>query len=479
MFDQVFDCQQEKALQLMLQGKNLFISGRAGTGKSEIIREVMRQKKEDGIEPVLLAPTGIAAENIGGLTIHRFFGFPIRLITEQDLYHLSKTKIEKLQAVQTIIIDEISMVSSNVFWAMDFILKNATEQWHLPFGGKQVIVIGDFAQLPPVIPSDKVMEFMLRIYGGSHAFQTSEWENACFNVVELLTQYRQHDPLFQKILNIIRCNGGGDFNIVQDALNILNSKCAKPYNIFNKSISLCTVNKLADQINERKLSKLQTRSTVFKAYLNGVYSEEKRPTKIDLEIKLQSKVMILANEPMAQADGYANGDIGIVVNFKNEENEKWVEVKLKRNNRTVTIFPFAWQEYTYDTVKTSYKPALISKIAGEFVQIPLKPAYAGTIHKFQGKTLDEAHLQLGGHCFASGQLYVALSRLSSMEGLTINRNLTIADVLVNPDVIDFYDEMDDRYGFGSFVRSCMSFDPHDSYAVHSLSSVSNEITIPI
>ena len=470
------DYQQKRALDLILSGMNSYVSGKAGTGKSTLIRNfIVEHQLRNEIETVLLAPTGVAAQNINGVTIHKFFKFPITLITEENIYRLSPEQNKKMKSIRTILIDEISMVNANLFWAMDFALKNATENFHMPFGGVQIIVVGDFAQLPPIISSTPLKEFMLNKHHGTFAFQTNEWKEACFNTVELTNQHRQDYQEFANILDVIRCAGNHDLSLLEQALNVLNSRCLSTLHTENNSTALCAYNRDADFINSRELEKLVSPGTTFIAYEQGQFSENQRPAEKNLTIKIGAKVMIRVNEILVEK-GYINGDTGTVIDFENTLDSQWVEILLDRTDQVITVFMHKWQEYEYELNGSR----LIKKVVAEFFQIPLQLAYGISIHKAQGKTLSKARLELGeGNCFAPGQLYVALSRLKSMDGLSFNRPLRVSDILISQDVVDFYDAIERKYGFGGFPRSCMRFDSSDSYGMYSPGPCGNEIVTPV
>lgn len=458
------DYLQERALQVMLSGENVFVGGNGGTGKSVLIKSFMA-RHECG-NTALLGPTGIAALQVGGSTIHSFFKFPPTPISEEIIYQMGESTKLKLTAVQTLVIDEISMVSSNLFWAMDFALKKATGKWHSPFGGKQIILVGDFAQLPPVIPQRDIQNFMLVKHGGIYAFQTLEWDKANLHFVELSQSHRQTDLEFQNVLDVIRSQACGDITMLNTALSLINSHCLAPVESKRSNgITLCARNKKAELINNIKLAALRTRKTAFMADVRGAFAMEERPTNTELQIKIGAKVMFLANELMREESAkYVNGDLGTVVDFTNTLENKEVSVKIERTGRIVRIMQHSWQAFEYEVSQGQDGPILQRKIVGEFIQIPLKLAYAVTIHKAQGATIERGRLQLGdGYCFAPGMLYVALSRFRSFESFTLDRLLMIGDVRTDGDVFDFYNNLDLQYGYGSMRRSFMRFSKLDAY----------------
>ena len=303
------DDEQEYALNTMLNGRNVCLSGKAGTGKTTVIREF---EKRCNREIVLLAPTGLAATNICGSTIHRFFGFPIGVLTLEKLQQmeLSEQRIEMLRVVDTIVLDEVSMVRSDVFVAMDKILRyvNRTD---LPFGGKQLILVGDFAQLPPVIGKEEIKEFLATEFGGSFCWQTKAWNAANFEKIFLTKIYRQNEQEFLNIVNAIRANTN---QASSRALDSLNKNCyigGTPRT--QDAIRLCCTKREAQIINEQAIGKLPAPGVIYPAECIGNFPDDELPVSKMLLVKKGARMLVVANKP--NDDGtyeYINGDFGTV-----------------------------------------------------------------------------------------------------------------------------------------------------------------------
>lgn len=440
--------EQEAALDAMISGMNIFLTGEAGTGKSTIVKEFNRRCSKNC---VFLAPTGIAAVNIGGSTIHSFLRLAPGLMSEDSIGSISNKKhLELIRSVDVLIIDEISMVRSDLFWAVDYRLRQVSQGRNkkLPFGGKQVILVGDFYQLPPVIKSEEEELFIKNNYGGEFAFQTEVWERGNFKCFYLKTIHRQNnDNLFISILNHIRHN----ILEVRDLTDPETKEQLTAKEILNKyadikrplevtPVCLCTTNRETNIINALASEKSDAESRTFSAVVKGVFSEKDYPTPAKLELKIGTRVMTLINQrtPSGILE-FVNGDVGEVLGFTKQVETVAVLIKLD-NGRTVTISPNEWKNYQY-VLTTDYhtgKEKVIQKEIGSYLQLPLKPAYAITIHKSQGMSVDSALVKLGNGCFAHGQLYTALSRCRNLKNLRIDRNIYAEDIIINKAVMDFY-----------------------------------------
>ncbi len=440
--------EQEAALQEMLAGTNVFLTGEAGTGKSTIVKEF---KSRTSRNCVFLAPTGIAAVNIGGSTIHSFLRFAPGLMSEDSIESIANKKHRELiRNVDTIIIDEISMVRSDLFWAVDYRLRQVAtgKNKKAPFGGKQVILVGDFYQLPPVVKSEEEERFIKRSYGGEFAFQTDTWLKGAFKCFCLRTVHRQgNDTLFLSILNHIRHNDLDSRDITDpDSAETLNVK-----EILNKHadisrplavtpVCLCTTNREANILNALANERSNGDGRTFTAVVKGSFSEKDYPTPAKLELKTGTRVMTLINHRTPAGDlEFVNGDVGEVMEFINQSGVGSVRIKLD-NGKTVTVAPNEWKNYQYilTTDPDTGKEKVSQKEIGSYYQLPLKPAYAMTIHKSQGMSVDAVLIKLGNGCFAHGQLYTALSRCRSLKNLRIDRNIYAEDIIINPAVVDFY-----------------------------------------
>ena len=440
--------EQEAALQMMLSGANVFLTGEAGTGKSTIVKEFNRRSSKNCI---FLAPTGFAAVNIGGSTIHSFLRLAPGPMSEDSIETIgNKKQRELIRSVEVVIIDEISMVRSDLFWAVDYRLKQVSQGRNkkLPFGGKQVILVGDFYQLPPVIKSEEEECFIKNTFGGEFSFQTDIWQRGEFKCFCLKTVHRQsHDDLFLSILNHIRHNDletrdlvDPETKVLLTVREILNkyADIRRPIDVI--PVCLCTTNREANILNALANEKSDGEGRTFTAVIKGIFSAKDYPTLAKLELKTGTRVMTLINHrtPSGTLE-FVNGDVGEVLGYITLAGTEAVRIKLD-NGKTVNISPNEWKNYQYvlTTDPKTGKEKVIQKEVGSYIQLPLKLAYAITIHKSQGMSVNSALIKLGNGCFAHGQLYTALSRCRSLKNLRIDRNICAEDIIINPAVIDFY-----------------------------------------
>ncbi len=419
--------EQLNALEVMQSGLNVFCCGPGGTGKTEIIREFTKRNPQ--AEIVCLAPTGLAARQISGSTIHKLFrlpALPLNLIN----YATTMKQIRLLQTVDIIIVDEVSLLRSDVFAVMDYMLRFANNT-DLPFGQKQIILIGDPLQLPPVVSDLKIEMYLNKVFGGVHFFNTACWKAAGFHNIVLENIYRQDDNKFKEILNSVRLC---DSNIAK-SLDILNKRVLKPILDKNK-ISLCTRNEDADIINQTELDKVDGDYYAFTADIRGNFPIRDLPVEAQLYFKIGSRVMILSN-----GINYVNGDIGTVVEVDCCYGPS-VTVRLDKQQREVMIKRNKWDNYEYDLVKSDDGELhIISTEIGTAYQFPLRLANAMSIHKGQGQTFENVHLVLGKSCFVAGQLYTGLSRVKSMEGLSLDRPIEIIEANPDDEVKSFYESI--------------------------------------
>lgn len=447
--------EQENALQEMLSGKNVFLTGEAGTGKSTIVKEFQRRVNKNC---VFLAPTGIAAVNIGGSTIHSFLCFAPGPMNEETIGTVSnKHRKALIRNAEIIVIDEISMVRGDLFWAIDHRLRQIATcgDKKKPFGGKQIILVGDFFQLPPVVKSEEEERVLIETFGGIFAFQTKTWDMANFKCCCLKTIHRQsNDALFLSILNHIRHNeitlrdlhdsAEGALLNVKEMLN-KHANISIPLAV--PPVCLCTTNREANILNSLTNERSEGDCQTFSAIVKGVFNEKDFPTPAKLELKKGARVMTLINRRTpAGVLEFVNGDVGEVVGFLKQAGEQLIQIKLD-NGKIVNISPNEWKNYVYELkidAKTG-KEMIVQKEVGSFIQFPLKLAYAMTIHKSQGMSVDAALIKLGNGCFAHGQLYTALSRCRSLKNLRIDREIYDEDIIVNPAVVDFYNAIEDKH----------------------------------
>ncbi len=413
---------QKLAFQKILSGENVFLSGPGGVGKSYIVRYLMDKFSDS---TVLLAPTGIAALNIGGSTVHRTFKFPTSVLNKQHQTRINDGTADLFAVdgpVKRIVIDEISMVRADLFIAMDINLRHIRRQ-NKPFGGLQVVAVGDFFQLPPVLTSKESKAFE-EVHHSPFAFTTESWLASNFHVIELDEVMRQTDEELIENLQVIR---RGDNKKLSSSINYFNNLSRRNANsVFELDpVYLCSTNKSADFVNDTHYAELEGKEYIFMAR----WDEDSKtyPAPTELRLKYGTKVMFLAN-----TDDFKNGEIGYVTGFVGDK----IEVT-KDNGRedVILVDTHEWRNIDYMNVNGQ----LVAKECGSFIQYPLKHAWAVTIHKSQGLTLPAAVIDFGRGCFTSGQAYVALSRVKNLEGLYMPRSLQKSDIIVSPEIIEFYD----------------------------------------
>ena len=440
--DIVLNGEQEAALKLMMSGVNVFLTGEAGTGKSTLVREFIRRCERDC---VVLAPTGIAALNARGTTIHSQLMLKPGLLNPLALEPLTDGNRRRvLRSARTVIVDEISMVRSDLFCAMDARLREIAsgENKSRPFGGRQMILVGDFMQLPPVLGSAEERTFIDERMGGPFAFQTDLWAAAMFRTVFLRTTHRQSgDTLFRTVLGNLR---HGNF---EAAAKVLNNHCIGEKTFSVPPVCLCTTNREAKSVNEAARKSVKGASRAFVAQVSGNFPESEFPAEPRLDLAVGARVMVLCNQRNEEGElECVNGDMGAVVDFGSDEDPS-VEVRLD-TGKTVTVAPHTWEKCVYTQVDnpTVQSPTVRQEVVGKYRQMPLRLAYAITIHKSQGLSLDCVLLRLGRGCFDHGQLYTALSRCRTLAGLQIDRRLVPEDLIVDDAVVEFYSTLEKRSG---------------------------------
>ncbi|WP_019960352.1 ATP-dependent DNA helicase [Woodsholea maritima] len=394
---------------------NLFLTGRAGTGKTTLLREFLRRA---GARAAVVAPTGVAAMHVGGQTLHSFFRLPPRLIEPADIKRLRNARA--LQALETLVIDEISMVRSDVMWAIDASLRlNRNRQE--PFGGVQVILVGDLAQLPPIAQGEEGA-YLDMAYGGPFFFHPPVFRDAGFSYVELEQVYRQSDPDFVNVLNGVR-----DGDLREDQASLLNARVTGRSGLEASAshVVLTATNQAAFNINYQRLEGLPGTPKVFGAKVEGQFEERAYPTEDPLVLKAGARVMMIRNDPQGR---WVNGSLGEVAGFEGDK------IRIKIGNDQHLVEPQKWERYRY--AYDAGQKALSKDAVGGFTQFPLRLAWAMTIHKAQGLTLDKVYIDIARNLFAHGQAYVALSRARSLEGLELSRSLRPQDIIIDQRVFD-------------------------------------------
>lgn len=405
---------------------NLFLTGKAGTGKTTFLR---RLKEESSKRIVVVAPTGIAAINAEGVTIHSFFQLsfapfiPEYRLKEQQ-YRFSKDKIRIIQSIDTLIIDEISMVRADLLDAVDSVLRRFRKNG-LPFGGVQMVMIGDLGQLAPVA-KDEEWQLLARYYQTPYFFSSLALQKTRYAIVELTKVYRQSDARFLDLLNRVR-EGRADKNVLA-ALNSRYIPGFKPA-ADEGYIRLTTHNWQAQQINDRQLALLPGSAYSYEAKLDGKFPEMLYPTEQTLTLKEGAQVMFVKNDSSADKAFY-NGMLGTIVQI----DDKGFKVRAKDNGEEINVTPEKWENTRY--VLNDKTNEITEEVEGTFSQFPVKTAWAITVHKSQGLTFDHAIIDVQ-HAFTHGQTYVALSRCRTLEGMVLSAPLPQGSI-IRDEVVDNY-----------------------------------------
>ena len=404
--------------------RSLFLTGKAGTGKTTFLRDVVRHTEK---KCIVLAPTGIAAVNAGAMTIHSFFQFGIGpyipgLMEPQSGFRMNKSKLELIRNLQLLIIDEVSMVRADLMDHIDVTLRRIRRN-SKPFGGVQLLMVGDLQQLPPIAHGGE--DDMLRQYYKTlYFFSSRALKSTEYCCIELKRIYRQTDRHFIDILNHAR-----SCCLTTQDLDDLNARFRPAFTPQPEEgyIRLMTHNRQVDRINADEMSRLDSRPYTFVADVKGTFPEESYPTTSSLTLKKGAQVMFIKNDPDKR---FINGTLGEVVGIDNDS----LSVRLAGSGKVMDVEPMDWQNIRYQFDEDSNE--ILSKQIGHFRQYPLKPAWAITIHKSQGLTFDKAIIDIHA-AFSPGQAYVALSRCRTLEGLVLSSPVS-ASVFMNDNAVEAY-----------------------------------------
>lgn len=406
--------------------RSVFITGRAGTGKSTLLDYFRNNTKKN---VVVLAPTGVAALNVQGQTIHSFFQF-LPDITVDKVKKLAGNKRQLLQNLDTIIIDEISMVRADLLDCVDMALRLNRDFPELPFGGLQMVMIGDLYQLPPVVTGNERPVFTHH-YNSPYFFSARAFQDENFQpeFIELEKVFRQKEADFLELLNAIR-----NRSVTEEQLARLNSRCQPDFEPEEDDfyITLTSTNEAADRLNQQRLDRLPGQPHYYRGEIDGEFDRASLPTSESLVLKEGAQVMLLNNDVY---DRWVNGTIGRVEEIiRVPEKPDVIMVRLQDDN-LVDVVPHQWEIFHFEFDRKKKK--IISRVVGTFTQYPLRLAWAVTIHKSQGKTFDRVIVDIGSGTFAPGQVYVALSRCTSFEGLILKKPIKKKHILMDYRVVRF------------------------------------------
>ncbi len=425
-----------RAMDLLENGTDpVFITGKAGTGKSTLL-QYFRDHTTKRV--AVLAPTGVAAINVGGQTVHSFFRFKPDVTPEMiATMRLRRDTAEMYRHLDAVIIDEVSMLRADLLDCVDRFLRRFGPRTALPFGGVQMIFIGDLFQLPPVVNRDEDSAFR-EAYRGPYFFCARVMEEISLRFIDLEKIYRQHDDEFIGLLNAIRHD-----RLTPKLLERLNARYQSDIHSLPDEfvVYLSTTNAVADRINAEQLRRIPGEPFCLQGTIDGRFDERVLPTKQFLDLKTHAQVMLLNNDP---EDQWVNGSLGRIVSVGEDLSQTAMIAVELDDGRTVEVGPFTWEMYRFSYNQGTRQ--LESETVGSFQQYPLKLAWAVTIHKSQGKTFDKVILDIGSGAFAHGQTYVALSRCRTLEGITLRRPISRRDIIVDPQVVEFMSGLEQNAG---------------------------------
>jgi len=430
----------QDALQIVdFTRRSLFLTGKAGTGKSTFLRYVVKHTKKTC---VVLAPTGIAAINAEGQTLHSFFKLPFHPLlpndTRYDRRHIQESlkytsaQRKLLRELELIIIDEISMVRADIIDFIDKVLRIYTRSSE-PFGGKQLLLVGDIYQLEPVLKEED-RQLLRPFYQSGYFFNAKVWQQLQLVSIELRKVYRQRDDVFIGILDRIRQNQATTQDL--EALNSRIENSRPPTLSSSLRITLATRRDTVDYINEQRLAELDGSPTLFRGWVKGDFPETSFPTPIELQVKLGAQVIFIKNDKDKR---WVNGTLGIITGIDTEEGTITVQTD---DGMDFDVEREVWENIRY--VFNEKEQKIEEELLGTYTQFPLRLAWAITVHKSQGLTFNQVIIDFSGGAFAGGQTYVALSRCTSLEGITLVAPIRQQDIFVRGEVVQFARHYNDQ-----------------------------------
>ncbi|MCW3102352.1 MAG: ATPase [Bacteroidetes bacterium] len=463
--------------------KNVFLTGKAGTGKTTFLKHIIRHTYKNA---VIVAPTGIAAINAGGVTIHSLFQLPFgafipskdaafsehtRINTPATLFRglqLNATKRKLMQELELLIIDEVSMLRADLLDAMDLVLRTIRRKSNLPFGGVQVLFIGDLLQLPPVVKDDE-WQYMKSYYKTAYFFDAQVLQQNRPLYLELDKIYRQADDNFIRILNNLRTN-----HVTRQDIDTLNSYYKANFRpeAGENYIHLTTHNNKADTLNRESLQRLPEKSWFFKAEVTGDFSEYAYPVEVNMELKKGAQVMFIKNDPSG-AQRFFNGKIGVISDI----GSSGIEISFGDSSKPIRPDKYTWENIKYTINEVTNE--IVETVAGTFAQYPVKLAWAITVHKSQGLTFSKAMIDIG-NAFAPGQVYVALSRLTSLDGLVLSSPINVQSLNVDENITNYSNSKDNAEVLEAlFEKESFSFFRNYVVECFNFSTLSNALRLHV
>lgn len=433
--------------------QSVFLTGKAGTGKSTFLKHICEHTKK---KHIVLAPTGIAAINAGGSTLHSFFKLPFHPLLPDDpnlslqrgriheFFKYNKLHRKLLEEVELVIIDEISMVRADTIDAVDRILRVYSRNLRQPFGGKQILLVGDVFQLEPVIKADE-REIINRFYPTPYFFSARVFSEIDLVSVELQKVYRQTDRVFVSVLDHIRTNTAGAAD-----LQLLNTRYGTTIEASEEDmyITLATRRDNVDYINDKKLAELPGEPMTFEGEITGDFPESSLPTSKDLVLKPGAQIIFIKNDYERR---WVNGTIGVVTGIDEEDGTIYV---LTDDGKECDVNKDSWRNIRYKY--NEEKKEIEEEELGTFTQYPIRLAWAITIHKSQGLTFSRVIIDFTGGVFAGGQAYVALSRCTSLDGIQLKKPVSRADIFVRPEIVSFAQRFNNRQAIDKALKQAQA-----------------------